>query len=158
MALRNISLNTKLILIVIIFFSIPQFIKSDTNVDDNNLIPVHYDVKIQLDMYRNFFFGECNITINITRQNISNISLPSINFGIMQLNIIDVNNERNKIVITVSKFSFINETQIYIDFNDLSTNILVPGQYILQIIYVRDILDDKNFLRSLYNEEDGTKG
>nr|XP_012230274.1 PREDICTED: aminopeptidase N-like [Linepithema humile] len=157
MALRNISLNIKLLFIVIIFFSIPQFINSDSEVNYHSLnytglVPLHYDVKIELDFERNILFGECNITINITRQ-ITNISIPSKNFGILKIDVI--NNDDSQMII-VPDYSFIDETHIYIDFTNSPINVLFPGTYILEIIYVCSIFDDDIFLES-YKEEIGEK-
>nr|XP_012232602.1 PREDICTED: aminopeptidase N-like [Linepithema humile]XP_012232603.1 PREDICTED: aminopeptidase N-like [Linepithema humile]XP_012232604.1 PREDICTED: aminopeptidase N-like [Linepithema humile] len=155
MALRNISLNIKLIFIVITFFSISQFVKSDTEVNHHllsnaGLVPLHYDVNIKLDINRNILHGECNITINITRP-MMNISIPSINFGIYKIDL--TSNDGNK-MIHVPRYSFINETHIYIDFTNPSVNILLPGTYILHMIYFRNIFDEI-FLG--YEEDTGEK-
>nr|XP_012232606.1 PREDICTED: aminopeptidase N-like [Linepithema humile] len=143
MALRNVSLNIDLIFIVIIFFSIPQFIKSDTEVNHTllnytGLVPLHYDVRIRLDFSRNVLYGECNITINITRS-MTDISIPSVNFGILKIDL--TINDGNR-MIHVQRYSFINETHIRIDLTNTAINILIPGMYILQMIYVRNIYDE----------------
>lgn len=160
MALKSISLNTK-IFIVIIYFFISQVMKSNTqvNVFYNvlkyiGLVPLHYEAKIELDLYRNVFFAECNITIHILRQ-ISNISVSSINFGILQIDIIDINNEDE--IINVPMYSFINEAQLYIDLTNSSRKVLVPGTYILQMTYVRNIFDNETYFESLYDEKEGIK-
>ncbi|XP_012232605.1 aminopeptidase N-like isoform X3 [Linepithema humile] len=155
MALRDISLNIRIIFIVIIFFSISQFIKSDTEVNHHllnytDLIPLKYDVNIELDFRRNVLHGECNIIINITRP-MMNISIPSVNFGILKLDL--TNNDGNKII-HVPRYSFIDETYIYIDFTNSSVNILLPGTYILHMIYLYNIYDE-TFL--VYKEDLGEK-
>ncbi|XP_012232595.2 aminopeptidase Ey-like isoform X1 [Linepithema humile] len=157
MALRKISLNIRLIFIVITFFSISQFIQTDTEVNHHllnyiGLVPLHYDLKIKLDFSRNILYGKCNITINITRQ-MTNISIPSINFGILKI-YLTINDDNR--MIHVRKYSFINETHIYIDFSKTSVNVLFPGTYILQMIYVRNIFDEI-LLGSLYRETRGLK-
>nr|XP_012230276.1 PREDICTED: aminopeptidase N-like isoform X2 [Linepithema humile] len=157
MALRNITLNIKLIFIVIIFFSIPQFINSDTEVNYHSLnytslVPLHYGVKIELDFERNVLFGECNITINITRQ-MKNISIPSINYAILKIDMINSNDSQ---IINVPQYAFIDETHIYIDFINSSVSVLSPGTYILKLMYTRNIFDDENDLGS-FNDERGEK-
>ncbi|XP_012230276.2 aminopeptidase N-like isoform X2 [Linepithema humile] len=157
MALKNITLNIKLIFIVIIFFSIPQFINSDTEVNYHSLnytslVPLHYGVKIELDFERNVLFGECNITINITRQ-MKNISIPSINYAILKIDMINSNDSQ---IINVPQYAFIDETHIYIDFINSSVSVLSPGTYILKLMYTRNIFDDENDLGS-FNDERGEK-
>ncbi|XP_067212157.1 aminopeptidase Q-like isoform X2 [Linepithema humile] len=155
MALKNNSLNIKLKFIVITFFSISQFVKSDTEVNHHllnyaGLVPLHYDIKIKLDFSRNVLYGECNITINITRP-MMNISIPSVNFGILKIDL--TINDDNK-TIHVQKYTFINETHICIDFSSTSVNYLSPETYILHMIYFRNIFDEI-FLG--YQEDTGEK-
>ncbi|XP_067203506.1 aminopeptidase N-like isoform X2 [Linepithema humile] len=76
------------------------------------------------------------------------LTMPSVIFGIFKIYLININN--NNKLNNISKYSFINKTHIYIDFTN-SENTLFSGTYILKMIYVGTISDDKNFRGSLYN-------
>lgn len=146
MAFRHILLNVKLILILTIILLTAKFTKNDTdNVsNDSRLTPVHYDIEIRFDVYRNVFFGKCNITIRIFHETDNIIIKSSGNFAILEVDLI---NDENQIIskqhsmrVNIQKLSSSNETHIYFDFSQ-SSDFLSPGTYILKFIYVCSILD-----------------
>nr|XP_012224531.1 PREDICTED: thyrotropin-releasing hormone-degrading ectoenzyme-like isoform X1 [Linepithema humile] len=150
MAFRHILLNVGLILILIIILFTAKLTKNETELNynvfnDTYLKALHYNVKIKFDVYRNVFFGKCNIIIQINRA-IRNITMISSKiFGIVKIDLIDNNDNQT---INIQKFSFIDKTYIYFDFIQSSVDLLSPGTYILKMIYVSSILDDGDFFES----------
>ncbi|XP_012224152.2 thyrotropin-releasing hormone-degrading ectoenzyme-like isoform X2 [Linepithema humile] len=158
MAFRHI-LNS-LILIVIIILSTAKFTKNETESNYNvlNFIPLHYDVKIKFDVYRNVFFGKCNIIIQINRPT-ENITLMSSKiFSILEIALINNNNIQK---INIQKFSLINKSfnKMYIHLNvtQSSLKLLSPGTYTLEMTYVRIIIDDGYFFESIYVDREKGK-
>jgi len=148
--MAHISLNFGLILIAIIIFSAVKFTKTDPI-----LIPKHYDVKIEFDLYKNIFFGECNVTIQLMSRTKTITIFNSKTFAIIDINLIEVNDNESTII-DLKKYSFINKTDIYLDFTK-SVEFLFPGMYILKMIYVRNILDDEDFFGSLHIDKEEEK-
>nr|XP_012224180.1 PREDICTED: thyrotropin-releasing hormone-degrading ectoenzyme-like [Linepithema humile] len=148
-AFRNIF--NGLILIVIIILSTAKFTKNDTefNYNDLNFIPLHYDVKMKFDIYRNVFFGECNITIQITRKT-GAIILNSKTIAILKIDLIDKDGNQ---IINIQELSFINKRYIYLDFTQPSIALLSSGTYILRMTYVRTIFDDEDSFKSYYTSK-----
>nr|XP_012235164.1 PREDICTED: thyrotropin-releasing hormone-degrading ectoenzyme-like [Linepithema humile] len=146
MAFSHIILN-RLIIIIIILLPTAKFTKNDTelnyNVLNGNFKPLHYGVKIEYDVYRNVFLGECNITIQINRPT-ENITINTNTISIKQINLFDDNDNE---MFSIQMFSFgINEFKemyIYLDFIQLSGDVLYPDTYILKFIYSGMILDDE---------------
>jgi len=178
--MTHISLNARLILIAIITFSTVKFTKTDTDTEidaeidindklmlDNlknisftqyisqSLIPLHYDVKIEFDLYKNVFFGECNITIQINRRKRIITILNSEIFAIIKIDLIIKDND-NQQTINIPKFSFTDKAYIQLDFTH-SSEFLTRGIYILKMIYVRTMLNSKDLFRSLYIDEEENK-
>lgn len=170
MAFRHISLNVRLILIVIIILSTARFTKSDTELNYNvpndiHFILLHYDVNIEFDV-SNVLYGKCNIIIQINRPT-KNIMLrrPGV-FGIIEIDIVNIENNQNNntsnntfkkcpIKIYFQKFVYINETNIYIEcIQSSSIDYLSPGTYSLQIIYASIIVDDGDTFQSYYAAEE----
>ncbi|XP_067211210.1 thyrotropin-releasing hormone-degrading ectoenzyme-like [Linepithema humile] len=145
MAFSHILLN-RLIFIMIIILSTAKFTKNDTelnyNVLNGTFKPLHYGVKIEYDVYRNIFLGECNITIQINRPT-ENITINANTIFINQIDLFD--NDNNKIF-SIQKFSFINEFKkkyIHLDFIKLSGDVLYPDRYILKFKYIGMISEDE---------------
>nr|XP_012214649.1 PREDICTED: aminopeptidase N-like isoform X1 [Linepithema humile] len=148
-----ISLNVGLLLIAIITFSIVKFTKTDIDMNDDrikqkkfDLVPLHYDVKIELNLYKSVFFGECNITLFIDQTNEITIN-NSATFAIYAINLINNNNSQ---IINIVKFLFVEKEYIRINLVDA---IYASGIYILNMLYVGTILDYTDFFGSLYIDE-----
>lgn len=162
MAFRHILLNIALTLIMIIMLA--KFTKNETELNYNifnhiYFIPLHYDVKIRFDVYKNVLFGKCNIVIQVNHP-MENITI--INSGIYSILAIDLINNNDNRTINIPKFKFINKkiinkTYIYLNFIQSSISSLSPGTYILKIIYFRTILRDGTFFESFYTDKEEDK-
>nr|XP_012227733.1 PREDICTED: thyrotropin-releasing hormone-degrading ectoenzyme-like isoform X1 [Linepithema humile] len=161
MAFRHILLNVGLILMIIILFT-EKFAKSDTerykNVLDSYapvIIPLHYNVKLNFEVSKNIFFGECNIKIQIKGITKNITIMTSRIFSIVSVSLFD--DIHNKII-RIPNFSFINKplnkTYIFLDFIKSSMLFLPLGTYILQMIYVQTILDGGDYFESFYTDKE----
>jgi len=149
MTFRHILLN---VIIIVIVLSIAKFTKNDSEFEydiiSDYLEPLHYDVNIKLDLYKNVFYGECNIIIKVYRR-IENMTINAGIFSIMNINLYDSYNKK----MDIQKLSFINKnniTKMYINFD-----FIAPGIYILKMIYVRIILEDEHehFFETFYTDK-----
>ncbi|XP_012231866.2 aminopeptidase N-like [Linepithema humile] len=148
MAIRHIILNIGLILILTIILSTGKLTQNKTEPNYNvlngtRLKPLHYDVEIKFD--GNIFCGKCNIIIQINRPTKNITVIRSKIFIIVKIDLIDNNDNQT---INIQKFSFIDKTYICFDFTQPSGDLLSPGTYILKMIYVSSILDDRDFFES----------
>ncbi|XP_067212340.1 thyrotropin-releasing hormone-degrading ectoenzyme-like [Linepithema humile] len=150
MAFRHILLNVGLILILIIILSTVKLTKNETEMNYTYLKPLHYNVKIKFDVFRNVFSAKCNIIIQINRPTKNITMLTSKIFGIAKIDLINNNDNQT---INIWKFSFIDQMYIYLDFTQSSVNLLSPGTYILKMIYVSSISDDGDILDLLQIKE-----
>lgn len=148
--MARILLNVKLILIMAITFSIIKIVKTEIEteieIDEAAIEPRHYDVRIKFDLYKNVFFGECNITIEIISQIKTITIMNSQTFAIFKIDLINIKNQIKKI----PKLLFYKKQYIHLNFG-LSGNVLSSGTYILRMMYVRSMLDapyDGDFLES----------
>ena len=164
MAFRHIFSIVGLILIVIITLSAVKKKKNYTQLkynvsNDNHFIPLHYDVKIKFDVNKNVFFGKCNIDIRIKRSTKSITIKSSRTFGIIKIDLFTLifNNTEitsKKFPITVDIQKFINGTYIHLGFTQSSINdFLLPGIYILKMVYVHT-LNDGDFSESYYTNKE----
>ncbi|XP_067209689.1 aminopeptidase Ey isoform X3 [Linepithema humile] len=130
MAFRQVLLNVELIFIVIIILSIAKFTKSDTKtnyniLNDTDIIPLNYNVKIKFDVYKNIIFGKCYTTIKVCRPTKNITIMGSETFAIVKINLF--NNDTNQ-TIDISKYSFIDKTYIHLDFTQSSIDFLSPDK------------------------------
>ena len=163
---RNIKLNVGLILIVIII-QFAKFTKSDTELNYNvssgiDFIPLHYNVKIRFDAYKNIFYGKCNVSIQINRPT-KNITIRRAEiFGIVKIDLIklsDTDNnqtifEKPPLTVNIQKLAFSNEITIYLNFTSSLVDFLYPGWYMLKMVYVPTILNDENPFESYYTDKE----
>lgn len=155
MTFRHVLLKIGLILITIITFSTAKrHVDTEINYNlyahshpgDYSLLPSHYDVKLTFDFNEYVFFGESNITFNINTKK-DFLTISCIIFGILDIYLINSHNNQS---INILNYVFINKT-LYLDF--IKSNGLLPGTYILKMIYVGTIFDDRNFSGYLYGDK-----
>lgn len=142
MAYRYNLLNG-LILIVIIIICTSKFGKSKTQLNDSVLTPLHYNVKIQFDIYGNLLLGECNITFLINRPTNTII----MNLGTKNKILIEIVLIHDDHIVDIPQLLFTNQpfNKNYIHIFTQPDSYLSPGIYILEIRYTF-----KHYIRILF--------
>ncbi|XP_070155169.1 aminopeptidase N-like [Polyergus mexicanus] len=123
----------------------------------NDIIPIHYNIELILNIEEGIYRGKSNINIKISKETRS-ITLHSMNLAIIETTLIneDVRQSKNeKFIYKSTEYSYIQEINIVIiHFN----NKLLPGNYTLNIEFFVETIDNiEGLFRTSYTNEKGDK-
>ncbi|KAL6264404.1 hypothetical protein P5V15_004513 [Pogonomyrmex californicus] len=116
------------------------------------IIPKKYKIELTLDLEKDIFYGECDISIMISRTT-QKISLHLANLEINKFTLSKIIDEDITMYVT-GNITYIHELQIVV-LNFVDT--LYPGKYTLRIMYKGFIATDGGFVKISYRNATGDK-